>query len=202
MRRRMMFKKSELPAGYKRCEYIQSDGNQFIKVNVDCYIYDIFLTATFLYNQNINNRFFSLDIREDFNSIYAFGFRSDGYNRIGVFMTNSNPVYNAAINTIYNCTAATDSEKVSYSQNDFYTTYNHKYSNNVNFRFFKVFDKGSSEQRVYNVSLRKTDGTKLLNLIPALDPSGIPCMYDTVTKQPFYNQGSGEFLYELSGGGY
>jgi len=34
-----------------------------------------------------------------------------------------------------------------------------------------------------------------INLIPALDPNNRPCMYDTVSKQPFYNAGTGEFLY-------
>lgn len=38
-----------------------------------------------------------------------------------------------------------------------------------------------------------------VNLIPALDPSGRPCMYDTVTQKPFYNSGTGEFLYKVRG---
>ena len=33
------------------------------------------------------------------------------------------------------------------------------------------------------------------DLIPCLDTNGTPCMYDTVSKQTFYNQGTGEFLY-------
>lgn len=32
-------------------------------------------------------------------------------------------------------------------------------------------------------------------LIPALDSSNIPCMYDTVSRQTFYNAGTGDFLY-------
>lgn len=31
------------------------------------------------------------------------------------------------------------------------------------------------------------------SLIPALDPAGEPCMFDTVTNQPFYNSGTGHF---------
>lgn len=31
------------------------------------------------------------------------------------------------------------------------------------------------------------------SLIPALDPAGEPCTFDTVTKQPFYNAGAGSF---------
>lgn len=36
--------------------------------------------------------------------------------------------------------------------------------------------------------------TLLRNFIPALDSSGRPCMFDTVTRRPFYNQGTGEFI--------
>ena len=34
------------------------------------------------------------------------------------------------------------------------------------------------------------------NFIPALDITGKPCLYDTVSKKAFYNQGTGEFLYK------
>lgn len=41
-------------------------------------------------------------------------------------------------------------------------------------------------------------GAYTLNLIPALDRNGTPCMYDTVSKQTFYNVGTVKFLYELA----
>ena len=46
------------------------------------------------------------------------------------------------------------------------------------------------------------DGAYTLNLIPALDRNGTPCMYDTVSKHTFYNAGTGEFGYELMDGTY
>ena len=51
--------------------------------------------------------------------------------------------------------------------------------------------------RIYSFTISK-DGEKIMNLIPALDRNGTPCMYDTVSKQTFYNAGTGEFLYELA----
>ena len=33
------------------------------------------------------------------------------------------------------------------------------------------------------------------DFIPALDPTGAPCMYDLVTRTPFYNSGTGDFIY-------
>ena len=41
-------------------------------------------------------------------------------------------------------------------------------------------------------------GAYTLNLIPSLDRNGTPCMYDTVSKQTFYNERTGDFLYELA----
>lgn len=51
--------------------------------------------------------------------------------------------------------------------------------------------------RIYSFTISK-DGKKIMNLIPALDRNGTPCMYDTVSKNTFYNAGTGEFLYELA----
>ena len=51
--------------------------------------------------------------------------------------------------------------------------------------------------RIYSFTISK-DGNKIMNLIPALDRNGTPCMYDTVSKKTFYNAGTGEFLYELA----
>lgn len=51
--------------------------------------------------------------------------------------------------------------------------------------------------RIYSFTISK-DGKKIMNLIPALDRNGTPCMYDSVSKQTFYNAGTGKFLYELA----
>lgn len=36
--------------------------------------------------------------------------------------------------------------------------------------------------------------TELFNFVPALDNTGTPCMYDKITKQSFFNSGSGDFI--------
>lgn len=38
----------------------------------------------------------------------------------------------------------------------------------------------------------------IFNMLPALDPTGTPCMYDTVTGQFFRNEGSGQFTVGLT----
>ena len=47
---------------------------------------------------------------------------------------------------------------------------------------------------VYSCTLIDDTGKKVRHFVPALDPSGEPCMFDTVSKQPFTNDGSGQFI--------
>lgn len=37
----------------------------------------------------------------------------------------------------------------------------------------------------------------VMYMLPCLDENNVPCMYDLVRRQTFYNSGNGEFLYEL-----
>ena len=47
--------------------------------------------------------------------------------------------------------------------------------------------------RIYNFMLTEDDSI-IKNLIPVLDLSGRPAMYDEISGQFFYNQGTGEFI--------
>lgn len=48
--------------------------------------------------------------------------------------------------------------------------------------------------RLYAFSISKDDNV-LRDFVPALDNNGTPCLYDTITKKYYYNQGTGEFKY-------
>lgn len=68
------------------------------------------------------------------------------------------------------------------------------------FGIWREYEKTSTPivctQRVF--SLQMTQGSEITrDLIPVLDASGKPCMYDKVSRQCFYNQGSGEFTYKI-----
>lgn len=39
-----------------------------------------------------------------------------------------------------------------------------------------------------------SSGTLVLDFVPALDTTGRPCMFDLVTRKPFYNSGTGQFI--------
>lgn len=48
--------------------------------------------------------------------------------------------------------------------------------------------------RLFSFKL-STDYGLIHNFIPCLDPNGAPCMYDIISQEPFYNEGTGQFLY-------
>ena len=51
----------------------------------------------------------------------------------------------------------------------------------------------SEPLRIYKFQIYLSSGI-VRDFIPVLDPDGIPCMYDKVTNQYFYNQGTGNFI--------
>lgn len=48
--------------------------------------------------------------------------------------------------------------------------------------------------RIYNATISQGNAIES-DYVPALDPAGRPCMFDLISRTPFYNDGTGEFLY-------
>lgn len=51
-----------------------------------------------------------------------------------------------------------------------------------------------AEARIWSFKVSERGVTKR-DFVPCLDPTGAPCMFDLVTCKPFYNSGTGDFLY-------
>lgn len=60
----------------------------------------------------------------------------------------------------------------------------------------KIDKLGVFVGRVFAINV--SDDEKAFNFIPSLDTTGTPCMFDLVTKQPFYNSGTGQFIAGLT----
>lgn len=52
-----------------------------------------------------------------------------------------------------------------------------------------------TNMRIFDYSFTNEYGQLQHNLIPSLDSTGTPCMFDLVSHQPLYNFGTGDFLY-------
>ncbi len=77
---------------------------------------------------------------------------------------------------------------LSSNNNDFISPYNmclfaDKRPTNVNIGFCRIY-----YCKIYD------NNTLVRDFIPVLDKDGTPCMYDKVTEQFFYNQGTGQFI--------
>lgn len=51
-----------------------------------------------------------------------------------------------------------------------------------------------SKMKLYRLEIYENNNL-IRDYVPVLDPSNRPCLYDTLSKQCYYNQGTGEFLY-------
>lgn len=65
---------------------------------------------------------------------------------------------------------------------------------------FTLFAEGSRRRFPSYVNLYYTkiydNDTLVRDFVPVIDLSGIPCLYDKVEDKFYYNEGTGEFLYE------
>lgn len=59
---------------------------------------------------------------------------------------------------------------------------------------YRLFDCYGARERLYWCKLSALEQLKR-HYIPSLDPTGTPCLYDMVTRKPFYNSGTSDFIY-------
>ena len=68
------------------------------------------------------------------------------------------------------------------------------YSSPIRFLTPDNYNKWQSATRIYGAWLKDGNGDLVADFIPVLDQHGVPCMYDKVTQQFFYNAGTGDFI--------
>lgn len=205
LRRRVMYKADELPAGYKRCKFLKKSDTAYIDTGI------------------IPDKSMDYDVVFDVESTYQGS----------LYVFGSDSSYDKGFNLSTDFINGADIRVCRFSPSSYYSTYIRlnsgvQYSVQISENRFavnsKVFSVGSGSYvcahslilfgtnragkamvndtycrnlRIYSFTISK-DGNKIMNLIPALDRNGTPCMYDTVSKQTFYNAGTGNFLYELA----
>lgn len=203
-RRRLMCKKSEseLPSGYTKLNYLEKDGyTQYINTGIipqPEWTYELDFERTGDFNwlcgseNNWNEGAFNI-------SIY-FGGHNEGLRVLNfgqlfhssyfipkinqrVFITKA-PNKFILNSNIYNIPIGTETAK--------YPLVLFTVNRNGEVQTTEVFYQ---QYRMYRFSIKSENQKLIMNLVPSLDKNGTPCMYDTVSKQPFYNQGTGEFLY-------
>ena len=204
-RRLMMLRKSEggLPSGYTKLNYLEKDGNtQYINTGIIpqpewTYEFDFERIGNFTYlcgsDLAYNKGAFNINI--ELNASYRdFGFRTVNFGTL--FVSKIIPQINERMiitktpnqfiisSKIFNIKIGT--VKAEYPLVIFTTNRNGQP---------QVAEAFIQQYRLYRFTIKKANDELIMDLLPCLDKNGKPCMFDTVSKKPFYNEGTGEFLY-------
>ena len=191
LRRRAMYRNLELPTGYQRCNYIESLGLQKINTGL-----------TPVYGDEINVICYRTSTRNSMlyaSSTLTVTSGGDGNLYCRYFTSTNNT---AARIPIKNFPADAQYHHIMISQDGFYADGNFvrplpgKRAEAGKLIIFRGTSK-LGKVRIKRFYITR-GGAYTLNLIPALDRNGTPCMYDTVSKKTFYNERTSDFLYELA----
>ena len=211
LRRRGMLSlsNSELPNGYKRCAYLSSSAKQYILTDIplqdglDITIELMRTNATDNYVfSGWDNASYQRSYFGSYKSCFQFNYGSYFYINRVTFMDNVKYKERAvSINQSGTSTIYVYIDDVLCDTR----TANKLPQADSRFSLFARYQKGVVNQRffgnVYSLYIVRS-GEEILHFIPCLDRLGKPCMFDTVSKKPFYNLGTGEFGYELMDGTY
>lgn len=205
-RRRLMRKKieSELPSGYTRLNYLESTGTQHINMGITPYYVE---NKQLIVDYKILNDFTeNVVLFGASNGIYyCMLFAFTNFDKVGLQWSNvsGDIYYNLYINkdNIRHKINIDGLNKKIVCDNIVYELYTHTIGSTPNNRNFYLFGRNYNNiadrlisARIYSFKIQNGDEL-YRNFVPALDTKNRPCLYDTVSKQPFYNQGTGEFLY-------
>ena len=190
LRRRAMYRGGELPAGYHLCNYLESTGTQTINTGLTP-VYGDEINVIAYRTSNANSMFYAsgtLTVTSGPNELYCRYFTSANKDAARI------PLKNFPDDAKYH--------HIMISQDGFYADGNfvRELPGERAEAGTMIIFRGTSNYgklRIKRFYITR-DGAYTLNLIPALDRNGTPCMYDTVSKKTFYNAGTGKFLYELA----
>lgn len=185
-----------LPEGYTRCEYLESTGTQWIdtgftpkigdELNLDFFINDKFVNNPLFSAGDGENQIVAVVTTADYHKPYFyqryFNKQASKVEIPDLQKINCNIDKNGSIfiNGTY-CGKSTPAGEV-----------------NTSLLLFKrVSSSAICQCHIYTFSISR-NGQLQLNLIPCLDPKGKPCMFDLVSRTPFYNQSitDPDFLYK------
>ena len=201
LRRRAMYRACELPAGYQKCSFLESDGNQYL--SIDDYIPQIgdSLSTSFVRMYNNWGIIFSagtspfqvITMAGDYSgkpSIFLKYFTAGDASRKENTGKREKP---------YNLRFFSDGKILFDGAEIDSEVKKQKSAVNTNLHLFIRANLTSGFAGKILGFQAERSGETIINLVPALRSSdGKPGMLDTVSKKFYVNQGTGEFLYELA----
>lgn len=188
---------TKLPPGFLECEYLESSGTQYIDTGLSIIGRRWTVDCAFL---SVDDQFMGA-IVSDSNTYYRCHTGSKGITTVINFYLGS-VRFGIPANPLDRHTYAADATLGISIDAGSWNAPSGTLPNTEIWLFARHgigIENSYAPARLYSSTIAEagTGGTPIQNLIPALDPTSRPCMYDTVTQAPLYNQGTGEFLYKL-----
>lgn len=179
-----------LPLGYTRLEYLESTRGQYINTGVE------------LTNDSVATSRFRILNGHD----YGFIFGSRYAVKVNAFClyVDTQTWLNYGAQVAYAPVLQKNMDHDFRAQTNVWTINNKVYTLELEPAFnagtcyiFGLNENGATDSRyfvgrVYSFSISNVSETH--EFVPTLDSSGTPCMFDTVTRKPFYNSGKGSFI--------
>ena len=184
-----LIKEPLLPSGFKRVEYLESSGTQYIDTGIAG---SSTLTLEMIAQKSGSGYGVYFGAGTGNNRIQAIYFSDYNNARIGNINSNLGPdseKFNVVVDAL--------NKNVIYNGTSYPFAYTSALTNLNIFIFTRnegssYADKATAKCWSFKIL---DNGIIVRDFIPALDTTNTPCMYDTVTQTPFYNQGSGSFTY-------
>ena len=204
-RRRLIWQKAQeqsgLPEGYTAVNYLQSSGTQWINTEItpsqDTKVIIKFMVNEWGFSSLIGGRA-AANSNEQFTTYFdadfggRFLFRMDG-------MSSAITYTGFKSKTIY--IAELSGTKMEFTLEDGTIPFTSgvtisDFSSAVPMLLFKAQNVSGSglNGKVYSCKIYHQDSL-VRDFVPCLDANGKPCMYDFVSRKPFYNKGTGSFTW-------
>ncbi len=196
----------EIPSSYTRCKYLESSGTQYIDTELIATV-NTGMSINYSYNQidsetaaGLTGIYKGTSPREDTLFVSTSSGKTDSpvclFSRGTTLSTGTtliaNAMYNTKINWLNDNTLNFDNG----------ASTNTVGTNNVTSRNIILFGRDSggtytfTKARIYSCKFSENNSITH-DLVPCLDANNVPCFYDTITKQTYYNEGTGTFTYEV-----
>lgn len=189
--------KTAIPYGMEKVEYLESSGTQYILSDLICKGY-IKASSKFMSLSDGNGFIFGYQTTPNLNQCGIL-INSQTWNGLSLFHTlDAHFFTNIETYKIYNVDFS--SQECVLNGIDLSKTVNdlrivERTGDIALFaRNEDVFPRHFLTGRIYYVKITNQEGEST-EMIPILDRTGTPCMFDLVSRKNFYNSGTGQFIY-------
>ena len=196
--KKIIFDTIILPEGYTRCEYLESTGTQYIDTG-------IYLSLDSGWEIDANISFveksmpLGCDSKLEDNRLGFAMFTWKNSRVCSDIIDNVTRAVPSWLNSLNERHLYKHDKNNSYLDNELVKSeiVTEKSITSFSIKIFKIINVSfirGSKCKIYYAKLFDNESNMIWNGIPCLDNNNKPCMYDTVTGQTFYNQGTGEFI--------